>query len=179
MIQIGGIILCVNGMNVGGMTENELYHYIDNNCESQIIIVLARKVINSTMHMHEMVSSKIVTNSDDDDEDLHEEHSDDLTRKKRTKKPIKNVKNSSSSNGQIQKKWEGKCACGQKHTKKQGNSSDIFWIQCDTCETWYRVAKGCVGMTYKEATELTGEWSCPTCEELSISSSDSESESLC
>ena len=69
IIQIGDIILYANGMNTGGMTENKLYHYIDNICESQIIIALARQVLNITIHMQEMVSSKIVTNSDDDDED--------------------------------------------------------------------------------------------------------------
>jgi hypothetical protein len=42
--------------------------------------------------------------------------------------------------------WMG-CVCGQTHPPKLRD----FWIQCDTCMSWYHVSSTCVGFTEKEA----------------------------
>ena len=50
--------------------------------------------------------------------------------------------------------------CGAKHT-----SSEIqtFWIQCETCNSWYHVAKDCIGFDEKQANCPDFAWSCVAC----------------
>lgn len=55
--------------------------------------------------------------------------------------------------------WNG-CVCGSIHSK----SSQVFWLQCDSCGAWYDVAEKCVGFTMQEAEKLS-KWSCMACPE--------------
>jgi hypothetical protein len=48
------------------------------------------------------------------------------------------------------------CVCGAIHKK-----SDVFWIQCESCDTWYNVAVRCVGFSQEEAKRI--DWQCPGC----------------
>ena len=57
--------------------------------------------------------------------------------------------------------WCG-CVCGQTHQKKTSKHPEIFWIQCDTCSTWYDCSSTCVGFTSNDA-ETKSRWICWGC----------------
>lgn len=59
--------------------------------------------------------------------------------------------------------WNG-CVCGRMHGKTEGQ---LFWIQCDNCDTWYDVSAKCVGFTKREAEDMN--WTCWGCPLPSIS----------
>jgi len=50
------------------------------------------------------------------------------------------------------------CICGVIHP----GSFVVFWIQCDTCNAWYNVARKCVGFSEAQAEERSG-WCCWAC----------------
>lgn len=52
--------------------------------------------------------------------------------------------------------WLG-CVCGENHEK-----ISVFWIQCDSCESWYNVSSKCLGLSESEASKLE-EWLCLGC----------------
>ena len=54
--------------------------------------------------------------------------------------------------------WLG-CVCGEIHS---GSRNNIFWIQCEACESWYDVSSNCVGFTQVEAGSID-EWRCWAC----------------
>lgn len=53
--------------------------------------------------------------------------------------------------------WLG-CVCGSTHP----HPIRVFWIQCESCESWYNVAEECVGFDEKKA-EILDEWFCWAC----------------
>lgn len=55
--------------------------------------------------------------------------------------------------------WLG-CVCGEIHS---GSRNNIFWIQCEECESWYDVSNNCVGFTQVEAgsIDMWRCWACP------------------
>jgi hypothetical protein len=55
--------------------------------------------------------------------------------------------------------WLG-CVCGVIHNEKV----TVFWIQCDTCQSWYNVSEECAGLGAKDA-EQVERWICWGCEE--------------
>ena len=54
--------------------------------------------------------------------------------------------------------WNG-CVCGVVHER----GTRVFWIQCDTCQSWYNVGERCVEMSEKEAKNMQ-RWFCWACE---------------
>ena len=50
------------------------------------------------------------------------------------------------------------CVCGTIH----GGQFVVFWIQCDSCNAWYNVARKCVGFSEEEAVQQ-GKWCCWAC----------------
>jgi len=53
--------------------------------------------------------------------------------------------------------WLG-CVCGNTHP----HPIRVFWIQCESCESWHNVAEECVGFDEKKA-EILDEWFCWAC----------------
>jgi len=53
--------------------------------------------------------------------------------------------------------WLG-CVCGVIH----GKEVSVFWIQCDSCKSWYNVSVDCIGFDSKHAETLSS-WSCWGC----------------
>ena len=53
--------------------------------------------------------------------------------------------------------WLG-CVCGILH----GSKTHVFWIQCDSCQSWYNVAEKCVGFNADAALKVK-EWLCWAC----------------
>ena len=49
---------------------------------------------------------------------------------------------------------------------------DTFWIQCATCNSWYHVAKSCIGLSDQQANHADYVWNCPSC--ISDSETDEE-----
>jgi hypothetical protein len=58
------------------------------------------------------------------------------------------------------------CVCGKIH----GGTFKVFWIQCDECDSWFNVARRCVGFTEAQAEQME-RWTCRAC-----STSDDESD---
>jgi len=70
------------------------------------------------------------------------------------------------------------CVCGTIH----GLEIPVFWIQCESCQSWYNVSADCVGFTVQEAENLPS-WTCWGCpspessyEEMDISGNQSPSQ---
>lgn len=57
--------------------------------------------------------------------------------------------------------WLG-CVCGEIHTRGDGSHGDIFWIQCESCSSWYDVSSNCVGFGMDEAVKIK-KWICWAC----------------
>ncbi|KAG7350774.1 hypothetical protein IV203_010134 [Nitzschia inconspicua] len=57
--------------------------------------------------------------------------------------------------------WLG-CICGEIHSSQSVRGAEMFWIQCDSCHSWYDVAEKCIGFSQKEAE--TKAWKCEGCE---------------
>jgi hypothetical protein len=53
--------------------------------------------------------------------------------------------------------WLG-CVCGAIH----GEAVPVFWIQCDSCKSWYNVSPQCVSFTERDAKSLSS-WTCWGC----------------
>jgi hypothetical protein len=53
--------------------------------------------------------------------------------------------------------WLG-CVCGVIHDEKVA----VFWIQCDTCQSWYNVSEECAGLGANDA-EKVERWICWGC----------------
>jgi hypothetical protein len=53
--------------------------------------------------------------------------------------------------------WLG-CVCGVIHNEKVA----VFWIQCDTCQSWYNVSEECAGLDANDA-EKVERWICWGC----------------
>lgn len=53
--------------------------------------------------------------------------------------------------------WHG-CVCGEIH----GKEVPVFWIQCETCQSWYNVSEVCADLDAKEA-ENVERWICWGC----------------
>ena len=53
--------------------------------------------------------------------------------------------------------WLG-CVCGVIHSEKVA----VFWIQCDTCQSWYNVSEECAGLGVNDA-EKVERWICWGC----------------
>lgn len=49
------------------------------------------------------------------------------------------------------------CVCMHCHDERV----PVFWVQCDSCCSWYNVARGCVGFDEDQAESIT--WICPGC----------------
>jgi hypothetical protein len=60
--------------------------------------------------------------------------------------------------------WCG-CVCGETHTQE----TNVFWIQCDGCGSWYNVHSVCVGFDKTKAINME-RWICWGCEEADSSS---------
>lgn len=54
--------------------------------------------------------------------------------------------------------WFG-CVCGVVH-----RGLAVFWIQCDSCDSWYNVCGNCVGFSESEAQALPN-WVCNGCQD--------------
>eukprot|EP00980_Cylindrotheca_fusiformis_P006715 scaffold1398_cov116-Cylindrotheca_fusiformis.AAC.32 len=67
---------------------------------------------------------------------------------------------------QDQNAWNG-CVCGKLHTKTDG-SDGIFWIQCESCQSWYDVSQNCVGFDMEQAKQ-TENWTCWACPSIAAS----------
>lgn len=59
--------------------------------------------------------------------------------------------------------WCG-CVCGQTH-EKSDEHNEIFWIQCDSCSTWYDSSSRCLGFSQREVDEST-KWVCEGCDDV-------------
>ena len=77
--------------------------------------------------------------------------------------PVDSVCNGGASSGEDWEKdenaWLG-CVCGEIHKK----SDNMFWIQCESCNSWHDVSERCVGFGLKEAKDLK-DWTCRACPE--------------
>lgn len=60
--------------------------------------------------------------------------------------------------------WYG-CVCGKLHSK-----IPVFWIQCETCRTWYNVSADCVGFS-EAAAKYVVNWTCWGCPKLTTTAS--------
>lgn len=69
--------------------------------------------------------------------------------------------------------WLG-CVCGEIHS---GSRSNIFWIQCEACESWYDVSSKCVGFTQVEAGSID-KWTCWACPDSSQQKSDADTSNV-
>lgn len=56
-----------------------------------------------------------------------------------------------------QNAWNG-CVCGIIHSK----GKQMFWIQCEECDSWYDVSEKCVGFNVKQA-KMIQKWTCWAC----------------
>lgn len=54
--------------------------------------------------------------------------------------------------------WLG-CVCGKVHGESE---EGVFWLQCDSCDSWYDVSEKCVGFTHEEALRFDS-WTCSAC----------------
>jgi hypothetical protein len=54
------------------------------------------------------------------------------------------------------------CVCGEVH-KKRGVHKEIFWIQCECCQTWYDSSSRCLGFSQRRAESVY--WTCWGCPE--------------
>lgn len=54
--------------------------------------------------------------------------------------------------------WSG-CVCGETHDAQVA----VYWVQCDSCDSWYNVSPICVGMSQGEATAKPS-WRCWACD---------------
>lgn len=52
------------------------------------------------------------------------------------------------------------CICGRKHSS---SLLDTFWIQCETCHSWYHVAEKCIGFDEQQASRPDLVWNCSSC----------------
>ena len=50
--------------------------------------------------------------------------------------------------------------CGTKHSSSH---TKTFWIQCESCNSWYHVAKNCIGFDDKKANTPDFVWNCEAC----------------
>ena len=50
------------------------------------------------------------------------------------------------------------CICGAIHAEPE----PVFWLHCDTCQSWYNNSVRCVGFD-QEAADKMVEWTCPSC----------------
>lgn len=50
------------------------------------------------------------------------------------------------------------CVCGKIHDERW----KLFWIQCETCDSWYDVSEKCVGFSEQDAKKIKG-WNCWAC----------------
>ena len=50
------------------------------------------------------------------------------------------------------------CICGTIHAEPE----PVFWLHCDTCQSWYSNSVRCVGFDQEAADNLV-EWTCPSC----------------
>ncbi len=50
--------------------------------------------------------------------------------------------------------------CGAKHSPSRINT---FWIQCESCDSWYHAAKDCIGFNEKRANRPDFVWNCAVC----------------
>lgn len=66
--------------------------------------------------------------------------------------------------------------CGVIH----GVDIPVFWIQCESCRSWYNVASQCVGLSVDEATNVPHWtcWGCPSWEEDEDEAGDGETEGI-
>eukprot|EP00977_Amphora_coffeiformis_P027267 scaffold34597_cov177-Amphora_coffeaeformis.AAC.35 len=77
----------------------------------------------------------------------------------------KSSMNSSASASALEEEWSDDgnawlgCVCGAVHDEKK----EVFWIQCDRCQSWYNVATECTGMSKTEVSNAE-EWLCWACE---------------
>ena len=76
---------------------------------------------------------------------------------------LKETKNSDSGSEdweEDENPWMG-CVCGVVHDKSKKDC--VFWIQCDSCQSWYDVSENCVGFDSEEAEKLPNWvcWACP------------------
>jgi hypothetical protein len=77
--------------------------------------------------------------------------------------PRKKKKGSDSSINtwkQDENAWCG-CVCGRIHSSQQDN---MFWIQCEACDSWFDVSATCVGFTMQQANSTVESWKCWACE---------------
>ena len=58
--------------------------------------------------------------------------------------------------------WLG-CVCGKIHKKSE--HPNLFWIQCESCSSWYDVSQKCVGFGMQEAKTIEN-WTCWACPEI-------------
>jgi hypothetical protein len=91
-------------------------------------------------------------------------------------RPDVNDQSSSSESGDEQddgNAWMG-CVCETVH-----RVLSVFWIQCDSCKSWYNVSSQCIGFSQEEAEAMSG-WSCfgCTCDDDDTSSSKSSKLSM-
>jgi hypothetical protein len=57
--------------------------------------------------------------------------------------------------------WCG-CVCGETHDDEE--EEDVFWVQCEGCQSWFNVFRGCIGFDGEEA-KIVENWVCWGCEE--------------
>ena len=50
--------------------------------------------------------------------------------------------------------------CGMKHVP---SLIKTFWIQCESCDSWYHVAEKCIGFGEQQANRDDFQWSCVVC----------------
>lgn len=67
--------------------------------------------------------------------------------------------------------WNG-CVCGKIHNKNDDND-EVFWIQCEPCQSWYDVSQKCVGFNVEQAKE-TQHWNCWACPSVVTTTSNAE-----
>ena len=146
IIQVGDLILSINGKIVGGMTENELYYYFNNICGSEVTIVLGRKVGKNKNRRQESLLNSVHNNNNSIS--MSSSLSSNCVNDVIVDNNDSNQKRKKSTN------WNPKCVCGKTHKKSSANKANIFWIQCCTCDAWYKVSKDCVDVTLKEVSSL-------------------------
>jgi hypothetical protein len=87
-------------------------------------------------------------------------HGSESVGTQQSKVPLDNADGDSETWKEDENAWNG-CVCGKIHLKKD-DPDDVFWIQCESCESWYDVSKKCVGFNIEQAKAIE-HWNCWAC----------------
>lgn len=119
--------------------------------------------------MADFAQPKKKTESKDDDDDDKEEENENIAKSPpNVEKGTPSTSSTDIRAREVIADWnaEGEdgddpelgCICGAIHAEPE----PVFWLHCDTCQSWYNNSVRCVGFD-QEAADKMVEWTCPSC----------------